>query len=247
MNIQIAQEASATEQGWWHWAVWLEADGETLDSIESVEYILHPTFRDPVQHITDRSSHFRLNASGWGEFMIYIHIHLHDGSVLKKEHWLVLRGAPTRGFDPVYAAASKGLELSSLEIAEAVAGPTLFLSCSVTDRSVAAALIQALDGHGYRVLMSDDLDPDIPLVEILRSNPGLVNGAILLVSEVNSPHLQREVSALQQANLPILPVLLGPDAQPPGSIKSLDSLHLKDAGDMEQVAQAIVQWMSVAL
>jgi hypothetical protein len=42
-------------------------------------------------------------------------------------------------------------------------------------------------------------------------------------------------------------VLLGPDAQPPGSIKSLDSLHLKDAGDMEQVAQAIVQWMSVAL
>jgi hypothetical protein len=172
--------------------------------------------------------------------MIYIHIHLHDDSVLKKEHWLVLRGAPTRGVEPVYAAASKGLELSSLEIAEAVAGPTLFLSCSVTDRSVAAALIQALDGHGYRVLMSDDLDPDIPLVEILRSNPGLVNGAIILVSERTSPHLHREIDALRQVNVPVLPLLFGPHAGLPSDFQMLPPLHMDSTSDVEATAATIV-------
>lgn len=63
-------------KGWW-----LEIEGDTKDmeAIDHVVYKLDPTFPNPVRRITDRSSNFRLNATGWGEFTISIIISLRDG------------------------------------------------------------------------------------------------------------------------------------------------------------------------
>src|SRR6185369_12704930 len=60
---------------WWHWSVWLEAPRAELEKIEYVEYVLHPTFPQPVRRVTDRSTNFRFESAGWGEFMIYAKVH----------------------------------------------------------------------------------------------------------------------------------------------------------------------------
>lgn len=82
-------EASGTHN--YDWEVHLDAPSPgQLDRIERVEYVLHPTFPDPVRISTDRSSSFSVSSRGWGEFDIGIKIHFKDGTVEKLKHPLKL-------------------------------------------------------------------------------------------------------------------------------------------------------------
>src|SRR5262249_47444119 len=99
---------------WWHRSVWLEAPGDELDNVEYVEYILHPTFPNPIQRIADRSTNFRLNSAGWGEFMIYAQVYLRNKKErLEIQHWLQLRepeaATDTTGTTQQKAIAPTGL------------------------------------------------------------------------------------------------------------------------------------------
>ena len=79
MSIRISQESRYKGNERWNWSVWLEGPDRELDRIKCVDYLLHPTFLEPVRQISDRRSKFRLNSSGWGEFMIYLNIKHKDG------------------------------------------------------------------------------------------------------------------------------------------------------------------------
>lgn len=75
----------------WDWSVWIDAeDPKNLDKIESVTYHLHNTFINPVRVIKDRASKFKIQASGWGTFRIYIVINLKDETVIEMHHDLEL-------------------------------------------------------------------------------------------------------------------------------------------------------------
>jgi transcription initiation factor IIF auxiliary subunit len=74
----------------WRWWIWLGGSEGQVGQIESVTYILHPTFPNPVRTITDRATRFRLATAGWGIFRIRATAHRKDGTKIELHHDLVL-------------------------------------------------------------------------------------------------------------------------------------------------------------
>jgi transcription initiation factor IIF auxiliary subunit len=96
--LSIQQDAQYLGHERWAWSVWLEGTRDELDRIEHVMYVLHPTFHNPVRLVTDRSSNFRLDTSGWGTFTIHAKAVHQDGTETHLKHDLVLLypdGTPT--------------------------------------------------------------------------------------------------------------------------------------------------------
>ena len=61
-------------------------------------YVLHPTFTKPVRQISDRTTNFRLDTSGWGTFTVHVRIVYCDGREVLLDHDLLLQypdGTPT--------------------------------------------------------------------------------------------------------------------------------------------------------
>jgi transcription initiation factor IIF auxiliary subunit len=67
---------------YYQWEIFVDEPPERLNDIESVEYVLHPTFPQPVQVRRDPKDKFALKTSGWGEFNIAVRVTFKDG---KKE------------------------------------------------------------------------------------------------------------------------------------------------------------------
>lgn len=87
---------SKIDEDYYEWSIYLVADDDIMNQIESVTYTLHPTFPQPEQIITDPAQGFKLEASGWGEFQIKVDIHLKDAETISKYHWLDLGGRPEK-------------------------------------------------------------------------------------------------------------------------------------------------------
>jgi hypothetical protein len=50
---KISQDFNYKGDDYWGWSVWIEAkEEEQLDKIEYVVYVLHPTFKPPIQRLT---------------------------------------------------------------------------------------------------------------------------------------------------------------------------------------------------
>lgn len=90
MALEIQQGFKYQGKDWWKWWVWIEGPEDELDQIDHVVYMLHPTFHNPVRTVTDRSSKFRLETSGWGTFSIKAKAILKDGEKIHLKHDLVL-------------------------------------------------------------------------------------------------------------------------------------------------------------
>lgn len=85
MNIKFnnyAKKIGIEKSGydWYKWEVFVDEPDETLDKIEYVKYLLHPTFPNPERIVTDRSTKFALESSGWGVFKIIITIKFKNGT-----------------------------------------------------------------------------------------------------------------------------------------------------------------------
>jgi transcription initiation factor IIF auxiliary subunit len=90
MALTLKQDFEYLGKDLWDWSVWVDGSEQELDQIEYVEYTLHHTFPKPVQRRADRSSQFRLHASGWGGFTIYAKIVHKDGNLTLLDHFLEL-------------------------------------------------------------------------------------------------------------------------------------------------------------
>lgn len=94
------------------WCTFLDVGRAVLDTVETVEYILHPTFPDPVRRIDDREHCFALLSSGWGVFTIDIRVHFKDGRTERERYKLRLAEDDwPRGpkMDPVPDAPTKAV------------------------------------------------------------------------------------------------------------------------------------------
>ena len=90
-SFTVKQSSTYRDGCYWNWRVWIEAeDYDKMDKIVSVTYHLHHTFPDPVRVIIDRGTNFRLETSGWGEFLIFVIIKLKDDTFVELEHELKL-------------------------------------------------------------------------------------------------------------------------------------------------------------
>jgi|SRR6185312_4645706 len=92
MDLRLRQGFEYQGEDWWKWWIWLDGPAEALDEVDRVVYTLHPTFPNPVRHVKDRSTSFRLETAGWGTFTIYAKVHFKAGSKTESlSHELQLR------------------------------------------------------------------------------------------------------------------------------------------------------------
>ena len=84
MSVQFGSYSMFTEkkheQDWYEWCVFVDGDRESVNRIQAVEYILHPTFPDPIRRLTEKKNRFALFSSGWGGFLMKTRIIFDDGS-----------------------------------------------------------------------------------------------------------------------------------------------------------------------
>lgn len=90
MTLKIKQDFAYRGNDYWDWAVWLDGTNDELSEVARVTYTLHRTFPNPVRTITDRSTGFRLETSGWGVFRVHVQVEIKDGSTRRMHHDLVL-------------------------------------------------------------------------------------------------------------------------------------------------------------
>ena len=84
----------------YQWKVFVNDENSVLDSIESVTYLLHPTFINPLRIVKDRENKFELGSIGWGEFDIEITIKFKNGNETVQTYPLDLgKNWPDEGLD----------------------------------------------------------------------------------------------------------------------------------------------------
>ena len=228
-QIQVKQssEYRGKYQGndWWNWSIWIEAPAMVLAQIEYVEYKLHPTFPNPVEKRTNADDKFRLEAEGWGEFLIELEIKQKSGGKIKKMHWLNLE----------YPASSP-TTLRSAAKQETQKSPTVFLSAGITDLRMGNALGEALENKGVTVLKPDDLPAGVPWEVAIG---GMIKAAdlfVVLISGGLTSWTKREIEAAKSRKLRILPVVIGSDTALPEEMEGLQKINLKDTNVPDKIA-----------
>jgi len=98
MSLKLKNDWNYIGDDRWEWEIYLTSDNsDELEKVESVKYILHPTFDRPVRTITDSRGGFRMKTIGWGTFEISAFVYLKSGEKLKLSHHLQLEYNPKSG------------------------------------------------------------------------------------------------------------------------------------------------------
>jgi hypothetical protein len=93
--VRNTAEPNPSLKGYYDWKIFLSPP-EALDEVDKVEYVLHETFTPPIVTVTNRSSGFLLDKSGWGEFQVKVKIYFKNNpEPLVKYHWLRLGYYPS--------------------------------------------------------------------------------------------------------------------------------------------------------
>lgn len=125
--MQVEQSSTQLSDTRWQWAVWLGGSDQELDGVEKVVYHLHHTFSNPVVEVSNRESSFRLEASGWGTFVIRVQVIGKDGEEQMMRHRLRFsRTEPT-----VFVAATSAEEKEVEEVKEIMKGLQIGVSTSL--------------------------------------------------------------------------------------------------------------------
>ena len=95
MKLQLHNSWKLVEDDRWDWSAYLT--GPDLSKVKSVEYILHPTFKNPVRIISEPKNGFLLQTAGWGTFELKALVHLEGGGSTLLTHELKLEESPNTG------------------------------------------------------------------------------------------------------------------------------------------------------
>jgi transcription initiation factor IIF auxiliary subunit len=225
MPIKMKNSAEYKGKDRWEWSVWIDGPTERLDEIAYVEYILHPTFAQPVRRVEDRGSQFRLDSRGWGEFMIHASVATHAGKTQRLDHWLRL----------IDQNRSAGMRVVDVE------KPTIFLSYSRVDSRIAEELIRSLEkDNGYEVLSDDQLNSNEPVARSIKSLISRTDALVALIpDEISSQWVLAEIIEALQQQIPVVPVLLGKEAVLPKPLADRQSLRLTDPRNSQEALDLV--------
>ena len=234
MTIQIKQQTVLKSKDWWEWSVWLDGDKKELDAIDHVVYTLHPTFPNPVVHISDRKTGFRLNSSGWGEFTIYLQICNKDGSTTKREHCLELKDSGGRSSR---ASKKPGMKSSSNEPPR----HTVFVSGGIRDRDAVRSVGDALMEQNIQVTGSQDVTPG---QEWRKTTDKLAraDAAVFVISGRPNLYQNEEINAaLQKGIRHIVPILVGENVEMPDALRHIQAVRVADSESAGEMARNILK------
>jgi transcription initiation factor IIF auxiliary subunit len=94
-NIQLHNSWRYEGEDWWSWSAYIT--GSDLSNVSCVQYILHPTFRQPVRKIQKRETGFRLDTEGWGTFPLKAIVQFKDGTEQILTRSIILKYEPKLG------------------------------------------------------------------------------------------------------------------------------------------------------
>lgn len=96
-TISLDNTASPSKtRGYYKWVVFVKASDSELNSIDHVEYLLHPTFPKPQVSVFNRASKFSYTATGWGEFEIKAKVVYKNNKSQYLSYWLKLQPKTAR-------------------------------------------------------------------------------------------------------------------------------------------------------
>lgn len=98
MTLKIKNNWNYVGDDRWDWEAFIDDGGSgEISDINFVEYVLHPTFPNPIRKVKDQGTNFRLKSNGWGTFRIKAFAHMKDGNKVRLEHELELYYEPQSG------------------------------------------------------------------------------------------------------------------------------------------------------
>lgn len=234
MTIHIKQKVSPKGKDWWDWSVWLEGDKKDLDAMDQVTYTLHPTFSVPVVTVTNRKTGFRLDSSGWGEFMIYLELKTKDGRVKKRQHYLRFSdSAPKKG-------PSVPVRRTTV-VEKAASPPTVFVSGGTRDIDTVQTIREVLSRHDIKVVGAQDIKPGQEVQRRINSMIEHAVAAVFVISGRTNLWMNEEIKAAVDAGVPhILPIVVGQNVELPEALRDYQAVKVENPLAVEDVADAIV-------
>jgi len=98
MSLRLRNSWHYVGNDWWEWAAFLDDEGSgELSQVDYVEYVLHPTFPNPVRKVTDPQDGFKMKTAGWGVFMLKAFVNKKQGDKVKLTHMLEFKDSPIDG------------------------------------------------------------------------------------------------------------------------------------------------------
>jgi hypothetical protein len=219
LRIRLKSEATPISGDWWFWKVWLDGPEETLDQVDSVKYLLHPTFPNPIRIVVNRQSKFELSARGWGEFAITAYVSTKTGETISLEHWIEFRQPG--------------------EAVESGRKPSVFLSFSATDRQMVRFLKNSLENQGVEVLSSEDLAPGDSWRSGLTEGISRAQVVAFLVSGELRGFAEQELAFAKQGDKSVVPILVGEASNIPQPFERVQAMHMRSERDVGPVADLL--------
>lgn len=90
-EANIKNTARYVSAGRYQWNIYVDAGKPLLNTINYVQYTLHPTFKTPIVYGRNAATNFNYSAVGWGEFMVGVRVVYKNKSQQVFQHWLRLR------------------------------------------------------------------------------------------------------------------------------------------------------------
>lgn len=98
MRLKIKNKWQYKGNDRWDWQAFVDDQGSgELQNVKSVQYVLHPTFPNPIREMKTPENQFELRTNGWGVFELKAFVNMKDGKKIKLTHMLDLRYDPEDG------------------------------------------------------------------------------------------------------------------------------------------------------
>lgn len=203
--LRLVNDSTFEGKNRWSWSTWIEGTRAALDEINEVQYVLHPTFRNPVHIISSRSDNFRLYGSAWGEFNVFAEVRKTNGDTIELNHWLKFE-SPEADDEPKEKQ------------------PKVVISHGLADGPIANSLAHELIERGMNVTAQAQLptgnayDNELrPTLEAADVNVVLTTGIVADFSESDAVETFRVFETVKR---PYVPIIVGGEDKLPSILKN---------------------------
>jgi len=235
MSLRIDQDSQYAGRDRWQWSVWIEADEPSdLDEVKEVVWILHPSFRRSRIVRKTRSTKFKLEASGWGSFLVRAELRLNNDESLELSANLNLHY-------PDEADTSRVRSMRSVDKGDV---PKVFLSYSAADRRMATDVKNQLLSIGTQVFDLSDIEPGeswaSKLGEMIRQSDAVIG---VIGPDEASPAVVREIQQAQESGKPVLAVVNERNTNS-GLLSNLEPLRMYyEHGKAQPIGGLVHDWL----
>ena len=222
MEYRIAQNYHYRGSDYWNWSAWIDASPDALAALDSVTWLLHPSFNPSRIESRSMQTGFRLDTAGWGTFLLKAELHKKQGSPQVISHMLELAYPED---DPA-AGSGEAAPQRSAPTPENKTTPYVFMSYSSEDAAPASRARAALTELGVWVRDAGEIKPGMPfdaaIRKMIRESAGVVS---VVGSDYPSPYVIAEMKLARAEEKPALALLPEGMERPSGLLPDMQELR----------------------